>query len=90
MHVCSRGYTVEPIIRSGLRKYTEEVGRLWTSLADYFIRLGLFERARSVYEEGMATVLMVRDFSQVYDAYTQFEESLIAAQMDMQTEDAAA
>lgn len=33
-----------------------QVGRLWTSLADYFIRQGLFEKARDVYEEGIDTV----------------------------------
>lgn len=33
-----------------------QVGRLWTSLADYFIRQGLFEKARDVYEEGLTTV----------------------------------
>lgn len=35
---------VEPIIRSGLARFTEEVGHLWTSLADYFIRSAQFEK----------------------------------------------
>lgn len=48
-----------------------QVGRLWTSLADYFIRRGMFERARDVYEEGLTSVITVRDFSLVYDALTQ-------------------
>ena len=48
-----------------------QVGRLWTSLADYFIRRGMFERARDVYEEGLTSVVTVRDFSLVYDALTQ-------------------
>ena len=33
-----------------------QVGRLWTSLADFFIRQALFEKARDVYEEGLTTV----------------------------------
>ena len=37
-----------------------QVGRLWTSLADYFIRRGMFERARDVYEEGLQSVVTVR------------------------------
>lgn len=57
------------------------MGRLWASLADYYIRRGLFERARDVYEQGLASVITVRDFSLVFDALTQFEESLIAAKM---------
>lgn len=32
-----------------------QVGRLWTSLADYYIRRGMFEKARDVYEEGMVS-----------------------------------
>ena len=47
------------------------MGRLWTSLADYYIRRGLFERARDVYEEGLTSVVTVRDFSLVFDALTQ-------------------
>jgi pre-mRNA-splicing factor SYF1 len=41
---------VEGILRGGIRKFTDEVGRLWTSLADYYIRRALFERARDIYE----------------------------------------
>lgn len=59
-----------------------QVGRLWTSLADFFIRQGLFEKARDVYEEGLSTVVTVRDFSLIFDALAQFEESLINAQLE--------
>jgi pentatricopeptide repeat protein len=62
-----------PLRRGGIRKFTDEVGRLWTSLADFYIRRGLFEKARDVYEEGLSTVITVRDFSLIFDAYTQFE-----------------
>ena len=41
---------VDGILRGGIRKFTDEVGRLWTSLADYYIRRALFERARDIYE----------------------------------------
>ena len=46
------GIKVDAIIRGGIRKFTDEVGRLWTSLADYYIRQAMFEKARDVYEEG--------------------------------------
>lgn len=35
---------MEAIIRGGLRKYTDQLGHLWNSLADYYVRSGLFER----------------------------------------------
>ena len=58
-----------------------QVGRLWTSLADYFIRQAMFEKARDVYEEGLTTVITVRDFSLIFDALTTFETSLLEARM---------
>lgn len=58
------------------------MGRLWTSLADFYIRHGMFERARDVYEEGMNAVITVHDFSLIFDALTQFEESLLSAKME--------
>jgi len=77
---------VDAILRGGVRKFTDEVGRLWTSLADFYIRRGLFEKARDVYEECLATVVTVRDFSVVFDAYTQFEESMLSAKMEAAAE----
>ncbi|KAG1676470.1 hypothetical protein FOA52_002290 [Chlamydomonas sp. UWO 241] len=65
------GMKVDAIIRGGIRKFTDEVGRLWTSLADYYIRRSMFEKARDIYEEGITSVLTVHDFSLIFDAYTQ-------------------
>merc|ERR1719510_2762733 len=73
---------VDAIIRSGLRRYTDQVGHLWNSLADYYIRSGLFERARDIYEEAIQTVTTVRDFTQVFDAYAQFEELSLSKKME--------
>jgi len=73
---------IEPIIRSGIRQFSDEVGRLWISLGDHFIRLGQFEKARDVYEEAMATVSTVHDFSLIFDAYAKFLESLVTAHME--------
>ncbi|XVE87950.1 hypothetical protein DITRI_Ditri19aG0029600 [Diplodiscus trichospermus] len=60
----------------------DEVGRLWTSLADYYIRRNLFEKARDVFEEGITTVVTMRDFSVIFDTYSQFEESMVALKME--------
>ena len=73
------GLRVEDIVRGAISKYKDEVGRLWTTLADYHIRRGLFEKARDVYMEGLTSIVTVRDFSLIYDALTQFEEALIAS-----------
>jgi len=77
---------VESIIRSGITRFSDEVGRLWCRLADYYIRLGLFEKARDVYEEGVASVVTVRDFTLVFEAHTQFEESVLSAKIRITSE----
>mmetsp|Transcript_112671 Transcript_112671/g.283248 ORF Transcript_112671/g.283248 Transcript_112671/m.283248 type:complete len:977 (+) Transcript_112671:106-3036(+) len=77
-----KSLNIEAIIRSGIRQFSDEVGRLWISLGDHFIRLGQFEKARDVYEEAMATVSTVQDFSLVFDAYAKFTESLITAHLE--------
>ncbi|KAF0291296.1 Pre-mRNA-splicing factor SYF1 [Amphibalanus amphitrite] len=73
---------VNAIIRGGLRRYTDQLGQLWSSLADYYIRSALFDRARDIYEEAIQTVTTVRDFTQVFDAYAQFEELSLNKRME--------
>ncbi|CAK9148005.1 unnamed protein product [Ilex paraguariensis] len=80
------GLNVDAIIRQGIKKFTNEIGRLWTSLADYYIRRKLVEKARDIFEEGMTTVITVRDFSVIFDAYSQFEESMLALKMEEMSE----
>ena len=59
----------------------EMEGTLWAKLANYFVRLGEFEMARSVYEEAMEAVSRVRDFSILFDAYSQLEEGVLEVAM---------
>ncbi|KAJ6655048.1 hypothetical protein lerEdw1_006101 [Lerista edwardsae] len=81
-----KSLNVGAIIRGGLTRFTDQLGKLWCSLADYYIRSGHFEKARDVYEEAIQTVMTVRDFTQVFDSYAQFEESMIAAKMETTSE----
>ncbi|KAM8973129.1 pre-mRNA-splicing factor SYF1 [Pelodytes ibericus] len=74
------------IIRGGLTRFTDQRGKLWCCLAEYHTRSGHFEKARDVYEEAIQTVTTVRDFTQVFDSYAQFEESVIAAKMETVSE----
>ena len=37
---------MEPIIRGGLRRFSNMIGVLWNALADYHVRQGNFERVR--------------------------------------------
>ncbi|QBZ57169.1 hypothetical protein PoMZ_02093 [Pyricularia oryzae] len=77
------GIDVERIIRSGIERFADQRGKLWVGLATYWIRRGSFERARDVFEEGITTVMTVRDFTLVFDSYAEFEESVIGAMMEV-------
>jgi len=83
----SRSLKVDAIIRSGIGRFSDEVGRLWCKLADFYTRSGQLERARDVFEEGCNSVVTARDFTTVFDTYAQFEESVLAAKMAAEEED---
>ena len=76
------GVNVEIIVRSGIERFADQRGRLWAGLATYWITRGNFERARDIFEEGITTVMTVRDFTLVFDSYAEFEESIIGNLMD--------
>ena len=76
------GIDVDAIIRSGIDRFADQRGRLWADLATYWIARGDLERARDVFEEGITTVMTVRDFTMIFDAYVEYEESVISSRMD--------
>ncbi|KAL8639480.1 MAG: hypothetical protein Q9228_003485 [Teloschistes exilis] len=76
------GIDVENIVRSGIERFSDQRGKLWVGLATYWITRGNFERARDIFEEGITTVMTVRDFTMIFDSYAEFEESIISTLMD--------
>lgn len=80
------GIDIDRIIRSGIIRFADQRGKLWCGLATYWIRRGSFERARDVFEEAIITVMTVRDFTLVFDSYTEFEESIIGGLMEVASE----
>lgn len=68
--------------KDGLSIYKDQAGRLWTGLATYWIRRGEFDKAREVFETAIKSVVTVRDFTQVFDAYAEFNEQLVTSLMD--------
>ena len=78
----SSGIDANAIIRSGIERFPDQRGRLWAGLATYWITRGEFETARDVFEEGITTVMTVRDFTMIFDAYVEFEEGVLSTLMD--------
>lgn len=78
-----RKLNIEHIIqRDGLHVYKDQAGRLWTGLATYWIKRGEFDRAKETFEFGLKSVLTIRDFTQIFEAYSEFCESLMSAMME--------
>ncbi|GAA5954628.1 hypothetical protein JCM10213_002934, partial [Rhodosporidiobolus nylandii] len=74
---------VSDLLRThGLALYPDQAGRLWTGLATYWIKRGEFDLAREVFEEALAAVVTLKDFTQVFDAYAEFEEGYISGLME--------
>ncbi len=68
---------VDKLIRHGIKKYTDEIGNLWVTLGNYYIKIGLIDKAREIFEEALEKVLTVRDFSLVFNSYLSFEQNLM-------------
>ncbi|KIM32035.1 hypothetical protein M408DRAFT_64270 [Serendipita vermifera MAFF 305830] len=76
----SRKINVEKVVqKDGLDIYKDQAGRLWAGLATYWSKRGEFDKAKETFEKGITTVLTVRDFTQIFDSYTEFWESLNTA-----------
>lgn len=76
------GIDVDAILRSGIQRFADQRGKLWAGLATYWTTRGNFEKARDVFEEGITTVMTVRDFTLIFDSYVEFEESVIGNLME--------
>ncbi|KAF2083391.1 pre-mRNA-splicing factor syf1 [Saccharata proteae CBS 121410] len=76
------GIDVDKIVRSGISRFPDQTGILWVGLARYWIHKGNFEKARDMFEEGITTVMTVRDFTTVFDAYMEAEEKLVSMVME--------
>eukprot|EP00917_Polyrhabdina_sp_WS-2016_P022391 GHVP01048606.1.p1 GENE.GHVP01048606.1~~GHVP01048606.1.p1 ORF type:complete len:603 (-),score=107.11 GHVP01048606.1:55-1863(-) len=72
---------VESILRSGIKKFSDEVGNLWTCLADHYVRLGYLSKARDIYEEALESVSTMRDFTLIFEAFSNFEEAHVTAKL---------
>ncbi|EPY53628.1 complexed with Cdc5 protein Cwf3 [Schizosaccharomyces cryophilus OY26] len=78
---------VERVFRAGIHRFIDQAGKLWTFLAQYYIRLGYYEKARSIFYEGITTVMTVRNFTQVFDAAIEFEEQWLSMRMENTSKD---
>uniref|UniRef100_A0A6G1S4B0 Pre-mRNA-splicing factor SYF1 n=1 Tax=Aceria tosichella TaxID=561515 RepID=A0A6G1S4B0_9ACAR len=68
---------VEAILLDGISRYADQQGRLWNALARYYVHLGMFASARNVYDQAIHSVRTKKDFVEVWEAYTNFQEKYL-------------
>ncbi|KAL2315466.1 Pre-mRNA-splicing factor cwf3 [Schizosaccharomyces pombe] len=73
---------VEKVFRAGIKRFSDQAGKLWTYLAQYYIRIGDYEKARSTFYEGMTNIMTVRNFTIIFDAFVEFEEQWLSARVE--------
>ncbi|KAH3673260.1 hypothetical protein WICMUC_003719 [Wickerhamomyces mucosus] len=68
----------ETFIRQGLNKFPDQFGHLYTELAIYFTnhRSNIL-KSQIIYEEGLSKCQTIKDFTTIYESYTEFLEKLI-------------
>ncbi|KAG2377976.1 hypothetical protein C9374_008598 [Naegleria lovaniensis] len=74
---------IESILVTGTKRYPSEIGKLWTTLAQYYIQHGKFDAAISAYESGMSSVSTVKDFNLIFDTYAKMFDELIKFHMQL-------
>lgn len=73
---------VRAIVLATLPKYPDQAGKLWVGLATYHLKRGELDLAKATFKKGMATVVTVRDFSVIFDAFAESEEGVISYLMN--------
>lgn len=67
----------ENLVRNGISKFPDQIGRLYTKVATFYIKRNNHLKARQIFEEGFHKSLTIKDFTVIYDGYTEFEEAVI-------------
>lgn len=73
---------VRNIVLATMPRYPDQGGKLWVGLATYHLKRGEIELARRTFCSGMESVVTVRDFSIIFDAYAESEEGVISYLMN--------
>uniref|UniRef100_A0A0E0JKI7 Uncharacterized protein n=1 Tax=Oryza punctata TaxID=4537 RepID=A0A0E0JKI7_ORYPU len=61
------GLKVEAVLHGAMRKFPDEAGRLWALLAECYARIGLYDKARDVLEEGLEQSLVAAKMEKTAD-----------------------
>lgn len=68
----------EQLINNGLINHKDQIGKLYVKLSTHYIKKNNYLKARQIFEKGLKSSLTIKDFTIIYDSYTEFEETLIS------------
>lgn len=68
--------------RTSSKRYPEQNARIWYTLASYYTIQGQQEPARDIYEEALLKIVTVKDFTKIFERYSEFLDTVVAAQME--------
>ncbi|CUM46449.1 Pre-mRNA-splicing factor SYF1 [Debaryomyces fabryi] len=71
-------YFFEKLIKDGLQKFPDQIGKFYLKLTFYFIKRKNLFKARYYFDEGLKTCVSVKDFTMIFDSYTEFEENILS------------
>lgn len=67
----------DQLLKSGCEDFVVETGRVWSTIADHYSRLGLFADTLQVYEDALSQTRTAHDFAVVYTSATEFMKHVI-------------
>lgn len=68
----------ENLAQNCMKKFPDQLGRVYVKLAQFYINTGDSAKAVDIFEKGIHTVMTVKDFTLIFDAYMEFEETSIS------------
>lgn len=70
-------YFFESLVNDALQKFPDQIGKFYSKLTFYFVKRKKFFKVRYYFDKGLKSCVTVKDFTMIYDSYTEFEESLL-------------
>lgn len=68
---------VEKLVQQGIQKYPDQIGKLYSKLIFYYINRKNFDQVRFHSYKGLQECKTLKDFTLLFDIYTEFEQSLV-------------
>ena len=66
----------DEMLKSGCEDFVIETGRIWSTIADHYSRMGLFADTLQIYENALSQTRTAHDFSIVFESAAEFLQNV--------------